>query len=287
VNKKTVEQTMKWILLGTAFVSLLILVGIIYFIFDNGILAFLENGLGNFLFGHKWSLADNTFGSLPLIIGSIYVTVGSMIVAAPVSIAIAVFMTNIAPPFLREFVRPCIDLLVGIPSVVYGLIGMVFLVPLIREQLGPPGYSLLAAVVVLILMTIPTIVSVSEDTLRAVPTKYKEASLALGATKWQTIWHVILPAAKSGIISAVILGAGRAIGEAMAIYMVIGNSFSIPKSLLDPSRTLTSNIVGQIEEAALGSTHIHALFGTGIILLFFVFVFNSISFTLGKKGDRS
>jgi phosphate transport system permease protein len=196
-------------------------------------------------------------------------------------------MTNIAPHFIREIVRPCIDLLVGIPSVVYGLIGMVFLVPLIREQLGPPGYSLLAAMVVLILMTIPTIVSVSEDTLRAVPTKYKEASLALGATKWQTIWHVILPAAKSGIISAVILGVGRAIGEAMAIYMVIGNSFSIPKSLLDPSRTLTSNIVGQIEEAALGSTHIHALFGTGIILLVFIFIFNSISFTLGKKEVRS
>lgn len=281
------EQTMRWILLGTAFVSLLILVGIIYFIFDNGFLAFIENGLGNFLFGQKWSLAENTFGALPLIVGSIYVTVGSILVAAPVSIAIAVFMTNIAPHFIREIVRPCIDLLVGIPSVVYGLIGMVFLVPLIREQLGPPGYSLLAAMVVLILMTIPTIVSVSEDTLRAVPTKYKEASLALGATKWQTIWHVILPAAKSGIISAVILGVGRAIGEAMAIYMVIGNSFSIPKSLLDPSRTLTSNIVGQIEEAALGSTHIHALFGTGIILLVFIFIFNSISFTLGKKEVRS
>lgn len=281
------EQTMRWILLGTAFVSLLILVGIIYFIFDNGFLAFIENGLGNFLFGQKWSLAENTFGALPLIVGSIYVTVGSILVAAPVSIAIAVFMTNIAPHFIREIVRPCIDLLVGIPSVVYGLIGMVFLVPLIREQLGPPGYSLLAAMIVLILMTIPTIVSVSEDTLRAVPTKYKEASLALGATKWQTIWHVILPAAKSGIISAVILGVGRAIGEAMAIYMVIGNSFSIPKSLLDPSRTLTSNIVGQIEEAALGSTHIHALFGTGIILLVFIFIFNSISFTLGKKEVRS
>jgi phosphate transport system permease protein len=278
---------MRWILLGTAFVSLLILVGIIYFIFDNGFLAFIENGLGNFLFGQKWSLAENTFGALPLIVGSIYVTVGSILVAAPVSIAIAVFMTNIAPHFIREIVRPCIDLLVGIPSVVYGLIGMVFLVPLIREQLGPPGYSLLAAMIVLILMTIPTIVSVSEDTLRAVPTKYKEASLALGATKWQTIWHVILPAAKSGIISAVILGVGRAIGEAMAIYMVIGNSFSIPKSLLDPSRTLTSNIVGQIEEAALGSTHIHALFGTGIILLVFIFIFNSISFTLGKKEVRS
>ncbi|MDD4029284.1 MAG: phosphate ABC transporter permease subunit PstC [Caldisericia bacterium] len=287
MNKKTIEQTMKWVLLGTAFVSLLILVGIIYFIFDNGFLAFMENGLWNFLFGQKWSLADNTFGALPLIIGSIYVTVGSILVAAPVSIAIAVFMTNIAPHFLREIVRPCIDLLVGIPSVVYGLIGMVFLVPLIREHLGPPGYSLLAAITVLILMTIPTIVSVSEDTLRAVPTKYKEASLALGATKWQTIWHVILPAAKSGIISAVILGVGRAIGEAMAIYMVIGNSFSIPKSLIDPSRTLTSNIVGQIEEAALGSTHIHALFGCGIILLLFVFVFNSISFTLSKKGVQA
>jgi phosphate transport system permease protein len=136
---------MRWILLGTAFVSLLILVGIIYFIFDNGFLAFIENGLGNFLFGQKWSLAENTFGALPLIVGSIYVTVGSILVAAPVSIAIAVFMTNIAPHFIREIVRPCIDLLVGIPSVVYGLIGMVFLVPLIREQLGPPGYSLLAA----------------------------------------------------------------------------------------------------------------------------------------------
>ncbi len=278
---------MKFILLGTALTSLLILVGIVYFIFSNGFLAFIENGLWKFLFGKEWSLANNTYGALPLIIGSIYVTVGSVLIAAPLSIAIAVFMTHVAPNFLREIVRPCIDLLVGIPSVVYGLIGMVFLVPLIRYRFSPPGYSLLAAIVVLVLMTIPTIVSVSEDTLRAVPKKYKEASLALGATKWQTIWHVILPAAKSGIISAIILGVGRAIGEAMAIYMVIGNSFSIPKSLLDPSRTLTSNIVGQIEEAALGSTHIHALFGCGIILLFFVFIFNSISFSLGKRGVSS
>ncbi|HXK52241.1 MAG TPA: phosphate ABC transporter permease subunit PstC [Caldisericia bacterium] len=287
MQKKTIEQSMRFILLGTALISLLILVGIVYFIFSNGFLAFIENGLWNFLFGKEWSLANNTYGALPLIVGSIYVTVGSVLIAAPLSIAIAVFMTQVAPNFLRDIVRPCIDLLVGIPSVVYGLIGMVFLVPLIRARFGPPGYSLLAAIVVLVLMTIPTIVSVSEDTLRAVPKKYKEASLALGATKWQTIWHVILPAAKSGIISAIILGVGRAIGEAMAIYMVIGNSFSIPKSLFDPSRTLTSNIVGQIEEAAIGSTHIHALFGCGIILLFFVFIFNSISFSLGKRGVSS
>ena len=135
----------------------------------------------------------------------------------------------------------------------------------------------------MIVMTIPTIVSVSEDALRVVPEKYKEASFALGATKWQTIWNVTIPTAKSGIVSAVILGMGRAIGEAMAIYMVIGNSFCLPKSLFNPSRTLTSNIVGQIEEAAIDSQHIHALFACGIILLVFVFLFNSISFTLGKN----
>lgn len=286
MTKKTVDITMRWVLLLSALISLIILIGIIYFILQNGFAAFIENGVGNFLFGKEWSLADETFGAFPLIVGSLYVTVGSMLVAAPVSIIVAVFMTDVAPLIIRNIVRPAIDLLVGIPSVVYGLIGMVFLVPLIRNNLGPPGYSLLAAIVVLIIMTIPTIVSVSEDALRAVPRKYKEASLALGATKWQTIWKVTIPAAKSGIISAVILGTGRAIGEAMAIYMVIGNSFSIPKTLLDPSRTLTSNIVGQIEEAALGSQHIHALFGCGIVLLFFVFLFNSISFTLGSKGGN-
>lgn len=268
-----------------AFISFVILLGIVIFIFRDGVAAFVENGVGRFLFGTEWSLGKEEFGILPLILGSIYVTLGTLVIATPLSLGCAIFLAEVAPYRVRQVVRPAIDLLVGIPSVVYGLVGMVWLVPLIRDHLGGPGYSLLAAIIVLTIMVLPTIVSISEDSLRSVPREYKEGALALGATHWQAMWRVTLPAAKPGIVSAVILGMGRVIGEAMAAYMVIGNAFIIPTSPLDPARTLTSNIVGQIEEAAYGSSHIHALFACGIVLLIFIFMFNSISFSLRRRRE--
>jgi phosphate transport system permease protein len=261
-----------------ASVSFLILLGIVIFIFKDGIAGFIESGVGQFLFGKEWYIEERQFGILPLILGSIFATLGTLVIATPLSIACAIFLAEVAPHYIREVVRPAIDLLVGIPSVVYGLVGMVWLVPLIRDHLGGPGYSLLAAIIVLTIMVLPTIVSISEDSLRSVPQQYKQGALALGATHWQATWRVILPAARPGIVSAIILGMGRVIGESMACYMVIGNAFCIPTSPLDPARTLTSNIVGQIEEAAYGSPHMHALFACGIVLLIFIFLFNSISF---------
>lgn len=276
----------KQIVLISAITSFVILLGIITFIFKDGILAFIENGFSNFLFGTEWSIEEGKFSILPLIISSLYVTLGSLIIAAPLSVGLAIFLAEIAPQKIRVLIRPIIDLLAGIPSVVYGLIGMLWLVPLIRDHIGPPGWSLLSAIIVLSIMIMPTIVSISEDSIRAVSKDYKEASLSLGATKWQTITAIIIPSSSSGITTAFILGIGRAIGEAMAVYMVIGNSFIIPTSLLDPARTLTSNIVGQIEEASYGSPHMHALFGCGIVLLLFIFLINSVSFVLRRRVKR-
>lgn len=282
-SRYTIDRISGRAMLILASVSFLILLVVVIFIFRDGIAGFIENGIGQFLFGKEWYIDEGKFGILPLILGSIAATLGTLVIATPLSLACAIFLAEVAPHHIREIVRPVIDLLVGIPSVVYGLVGMVWLVPLIRNYLGGPGYSLLAAIVVLTVMVLPTIVSISEDSLRSVPEGYKEGALALGATEWQAIWRVMLPAARPGIVSAVVLGMGRVIGEAMACYMVIGNSFLIPTSLLDPARTLTSNIVGQIEEAAYGSPHMHALFACGVVLLVFIFIFNSISFVTRRR----
>lgn len=280
------DRVGKQIVFICAISSFTILLGIILFIFRDGIFAFAENNFFNFLFGTEWSIEEGKFGILPLLIGSLYVTFGSLVIAAPLGIGSSIFLAEIATPRVRILIRSAIDLLAGIPSVVYGLIGMLWLVPLIRNNIGPPGWSLLSAIIVLAIMIIPTIVSIADDSIRAVPREYKEASLSLGATHWQTVTNVIIPSSLSGIITALVLGTGRAIGEAMAVYMVIGNSFIIPTSLLDPARTLTSNIVGQIEEAAYGSSHMHALLGCGIILLLFTFFINSVSFVLRRRSRR-
>jgi phosphate transport system permease protein len=283
IPRYLVDKVSRKAVLLCALASFFILILIVVFIFRDGMAGFIENGIGSFLFGTDWSLKRDEYGVGVMILGSISVTLGTVVIAAPLSIACAIFLAEIAPPGIREVVRPAIDLLVGIPSVVYGLVGMVCFVPLIREHLGGGGYSLLVAIIVLTVMVLPTIISLSEDSLRSVPRYYRESALALGATEWQTIWRVVLPAARPGIVSAVILGMGRVIGESMACYMVIGNAFTFPHSILDPGRTLTSNIVGQIEEAAYGSSHMHALFACGIVLLVFIFMFNGISFTMRRR----
>lgn len=283
MSRYLVDKVSRQAVLVCAFTSFFILLLIIIFIFREGFPAFLEVGVGKFLFGTEWSLKEGEFSILPLILGSIFATLGTLFIAAPLSIACAVFLAEVAPRGVASVLRSAIEVLVGIPSVVYGLVGMMVLVPFIRV-LGGSGYSLLAGIVVLSIMVLPTMTTITEDSLHAVPKGYKEGALALGATHWQTIWRVMLPAARSGIAAAFVLAMGRAIGETMAVYMVIGNAFAIPVSPLDPARTLTSHIVGQILEAATGSLHLGALFAVGIVLVIFILIFNSIAFTLRRRG---
>jgi len=265
-------------LAGLAAILIVFLIGI--FVIQQGIPAFRAIGVFEFLFGTVWRPGINEFGILPMIVGSIYVTIGALLLSAPLGIACAIFLAEVAPYRVRGVVRGAVELLVGIPSVVYGLVGMVILVPLI-SQIGGSGYSVLAGIIVLTIMILPTVVSISEDSLRAVPVSYREGALALGANKWQTIWHVMLPAARSGIMAAVILAMGRAIGETMAMIMVIGNSILIPISPLDPARTLTGNIAVEIMYA--GGLHESALFATGIVLFLLIMGLNSLAFVARRR----
>jgi len=280
MSRYFIDRASKSMVLICAAISFLVLLLIVAFITKEGMPAFREVGLGQFLFGGEWRPGDGQFGILTMIVGSICVTIGSLLLAVPLAIACAIFLAEVAPHRLREICRPMVELLVGIPSVVYGLVGMAALVPLIRE-LGGTGFSLLAAIIVLTAMVLPTIICISEDSIRSVPIQYKEAALALGATRWQTIWHVLLPAARSGIVAAAVLGMGRAIGETMAMIMVIGNSPIFPSSLLDSARTLTGNIAVEIAYAT--GLHENALFATGVVLFVFIIVLSSIAFIARRK----
>ncbi len=261
--------------------SFVILLAIIIFILKEGLPAFFQVGFFNFLFGMEWSPLNKQFGILPMIVGSLAVTLGSLFLAIPLGIACAVLLAEVAPLQIRRVLRPAVELLVGIPSVIFGLVGMLVIVPAVR-QAGGSGYSVLTACLVLMAMVLPTIISISDDSLRAVPRKYKEGSLAMGATHWQTIWHVLVPAARSGIGASVVLGAGRAIGETMAMIMVIGNAVMIPLSPLDPARTLTGNIAVEIQYAS--GIHESALFATAVILLAFIVILNTIIINLFRRG---
>jgi len=283
VSKYFTDRSAKYIVFICGIASFVILITIAVFIVKEGLPAFQEIGLFDFLFGTEWRPGREEYGILPMIIGSIAVTIGSLILAVPLGIACAILLAEVAHPRIRGFLRPAVELLVGIPSVVYGLIGLVLLVPAVRE-LGGTGFSILTASIVLMAMVLPTIISISEDSIRAVPRSYKEGSLALGATRWQTIRQVLLPAARSGIMASVILGMGRAVGETMAMIMVIGNSIIIPTSLLDSARTLTGNIAVEINYAA--DTHRSALFATGIVLLLFIVLLNSVAVVAFKRGTH-
>ncbi len=265
-------------LAAMAAILIVFLIGL--FVIQQGIPALHAIGVFKFLFGTVWRPGIDEFGILPMVVGSIYVTLGALLLSAPLGIACAIFLAEVAPYRVRGVVRSAVELLVGIPSVVYGLVGMVILVPLIRE-IGGNGYSVLAGVIVLTIMVLPTVVSISEDSLRAVPVSYREGALALGASHWQTIWNVILPAARSGIMAAVILAMGRAIGETMAMIMVIGNAILIPTSPLDPARTLTGNIAVEIMYA--GGIHESALFATGIVLFLLIMGLNSLAFVARRR----
>jgi len=278
-----IDRTAKYTVTICASVSFVVLGAIAIFTLREGLPAFEEIGLFNFLLGSEWRPGQELFGILPMTIGSLLVTAGAMILAIPIGIACAILLAEVAPYRVRQFLRPAVELLVGIPSVVYGLVGMMLIVPLVR-QVGGSGFSILAAAVVLMAMVLPTIISISEDSIRAVPAKHKEASLAMGATQWQTIRHVLLPAARSGIVAGIVLGMGRAIGETMAMIMVIGNAVVIPNSLLSPARTLTGNIAVEIGYAA--GIHRNALFATGVVLLLVILILNSVAAVALRRGIR-
>ncbi len=263
-------------------ISFIVLLAIAIFTTQEGLPVFTQVNILDFLFGLEWRPTQGQFGILPMIIGSVYVTLLSLLIAVPLGVASAIFLTEVASPGIRRFFRPMVQLLVGIPSVVYGLVGMVIIVPFIRE-FGGSGYSVLAASIVLMAMILPTIISISEDSLRAVPAAYKQGALALGATHWQTIWHLLIPVARPGIISAVIRGMGRAIGETMAMIMVIGNSVIVPVSPLDSARTLTGNIAVEIQYAS--GVHRNALFATGVVLFVLIIVLNSLAVLVLKRGE--
>jgi phosphate transport system permease protein len=275
------DRLARYIVFICASVSFIILLAIAIFVFKDGFPAFREIGFFDFLFGTVWRPGQEQYGILTMVAGSLAVTVGSLILAVPLGITCAILLAEVAPNKVRQVLRSCVELLVGIPSVVYGLVGLILLVPAIR-QIGGNGFSVLGASIVLMAMVLPTIISISEDSIRAVPSSYKEGALALGSTHWQTIRQVLLPAARSGIGASIVLGMGRAVGETMAMIMVIGNSIIFPKSPLDAARTLTGNIAVEINYAS--GIHESALFATGIVLFFFILILNSIAIVVLKRG---
>jgi len=258
-----------------AFSALSALALITIFIVAEGVPIIAKVGVLKFVFGMKWAPSQGYYGIFPMIIGSISVTLGAVILGVPIALCCAIFLAEFAPSFMRDLIRPAIQMLAGIPSVVYGFWGLVFVVPAIRNYLGGPGLSILAGSIILAIMILPTIISISEVSLLALPRLYKEGALALGATQWQTIGGVLLPAAKSGIAAAIILGVGRAVGETMAVIMVLGNAVALPTSILDPARTLTTNI--GIEMGYASGEHQQALFATGIVLLIIIMILNSMA----------
>lgn len=287
------EKAYSVILFCSALTALVVIVLIAGFIFREGLPVFEKHGLWNVVSGRKWNPTNQIYGLLPMILGTIYVTLGSLAIGVPLGVLTAIFLAEIAPlKLVNRVIRPAIELLAGIPSVVYGLFGMTTIVPLIRQltmkvpsYAADPtlssGYGILAGSIILSIMILPTIINISEDAIRSVPGEFKEGSLALGATHWQTIYRVIVPAARSGIMAGIVLGMGRALGETMAIIMVAGNSAIIPESIFSTVRTLTGNVA--IEIAYSSGEHTQALFATGIILFIFIMIINFIAMGFTRK----
>jgi phosphate ABC transporter permease protein PstC len=270
------------LLLFIAFSAIASLLLITFFIFQQGIPLIFKIGLGNFFSTH-WAPTRGHFGILSMIIGSLMVTAGALVVGIPFGLACAIYLAEFSSSVVQKTLKPIIELLAGIPSVVYGFIGIVILVPFIRGNLGGPGFSVLASSIILGIMILPTIVSISYDSLLAVPNTYREGSYALGATKWQTVVKLLIPAARSGIVAGIILGMGRAIGETMAVIMIAGNALKIPHSILDSVRTLTSTIALELGYAA--GDHRAALFACGSFLFIIIIILNIIAIRItGRKS---
>ncbi|KAF0133052.1 MAG: phosphate transport system permease protein [Candidatus Saganbacteria bacterium] len=269
--------------------TILFVVLIFVFLLKEGLSLFSEVSLTSFLFSKNWyPISDPPqFGILPLIMGSILVTFGAIVISVPLGVAAAVYISEVAPKSIRTFLKSGIELLAAIPSIVLGFIGIIFLAPAIRNIFNlSSGLTALAGSIMLAFMALPTIVSIIEDAIVSVPRSYKEGSLALGATHWQTIYKVILPAASSGILAAIMLGIGRVIGETMAVLMITGNAAIMPTSILQPVRTLTATIAAEMGEAVAGSSHYYALFAIGIILFIISFVINLLADMFLHRGKK-
>jgi phosphate ABC transporter permease protein PstC len=275
------EKTVQRLLMAAAFSAISALLLIALFIFNEGLPFIFKYGLKEFLFSNEWQPQSGKFGIFPMITASLWVTFGAMIIGAPLGVAVAFFLSEYVPRSVMKIVKPTIELLAAIPSVVYGFIGVMVLAPMIRNNFGGPGLSLLAGSIILGIMILPTIISISVDSILAVPQSYREGSLALGATVWQTIHMVTIKASKSGIIASIILGLGRAVGETMAVIMVAGNAVNIPHSPLDSVRTLTANIALEMSYAT--GIHRQALFATGVVLFVGIIILNSIASVALRK----
>lgn len=281
--KKHKEQIMKIIFLIAATTSIAAVVLICLFLFANGIPAIQEIGVFDFLLGREWRPGNDIYGIFPMIVGSLYVTAGAIVIGVPIGILTAIYMAKYCPKRIYRFLKPAVDLLAGIPSVVYGFFGLVVLVPFIREHIGGTGLSMLTASVLLGVMILPTVIGVSEAAIRAVPQSYYEGSLALGANHERSVFFATLPAAKSGILAAVVLGIGRAIGETMAVIMVVGGQARMPAGLLKGLRTLTANIVMEMGYAT--GLHREALIATAVVLFVFILIIN-LALSMLKRRMR-
>lgn len=277
------EGAAKAVFAFTALVSILVVALICVFLFAGGIPGMAKIGVWDFVSGEKWKPGQKLFGILPFILGSVYVTAGALITGVPAGLLTALFLSRFSSKRVAGMLRPAVRLLAGIPSVVYGFFGLVVLVPAVREIFGGTGSSLLTASILLGMMILPTIITVAESALNAVPDNYYEGALALGATHERSVFHVVLPAAGSGVMAGIILGIGRAIGEATAVMMVAGNRVSMPKSLLKGVRTLTSNIVMEMGYAA--DIHREALIATAVVLFVFILLINGLTLILKRRKE--
>ncbi len=277
---KVRERGMQILFIVAASISVLAVALICIFMFANGIPAIREIGFVNFIFGKIWNPNQNIYGIFPMIVGSIYVTAGAIIIGVPIGLLTAVFLAKFCPAKLYKILKPAVELLAGIPSIVYGFFGLMVIVPNMQNFFGGSGKGVLTASVLLGIMILPTIISVSETNIRAVPDSYYQGALALGDTHEGSVFRAVLPAAKSGILAGVILGIGRAIGETMAVIMIAGNQPVVPESIFDGVRTMTSNIV--LEMGYATDLHREALIATGVVLFVFILIIN-MSFSLVKK----
>ncbi|MEJ2763003.1 phosphate ABC transporter permease subunit PstC [Photobacterium sp. MCCC 1A19761] len=278
------ELFFKYLFLGSAALGIFSLITIGYFIFREGYAAIEHSGITGIVFGNDW-LPPALYGIAPMIVASVVSTAGAVVLGVPIGVLTAIFIAEVAPKRVSDIIRPMIELLAGIPSVVYGFFGLVIIVPMIQNIFDvPAGNTVLAGIVVLAVMILPTVITVSETSIRAVPRSYKEGSLALGASHMFTIFKLLVPAARSGIMTGVILGIARALGETMAIIMVMGNSPAMPEGLLDSARTLTANIA--IEMSYATGVHASALYATGIVLLVFIMMLNAALLYLNRERAR-
>ena len=277
------EKAMKLVFMLSATVSIFAVIVICFFLFEQGFPAIGEIGVLDFLTGTVWKPLEGQFGIFPMIVGSIYVTAGAIIIGVPVGLLCAIFMAKFCPSGIYRIMKPAVDLLAGIPSIVYGFFALMVIVPVVQTLTGTSGKGILSASIMLAIMILPTIVSVSEAAIRAVPESYYEGSLALGATHERSVFFATLPAAKSGIMAGVVLGIGRAIGETMAVSMVAGNQPILPDSILSGVRTMTANVI--IEMGYAEGLHREALIATAVVLFVFILIIN-ISLSLLKRGNK-